>query len=81
VRQRDASVRLDNPNLSAQFEARVSADQRDDDLSAKMLPLEQCFDWNKPLHSVFIARSRPVRARPRPSIFFVSPGILIAVSR
>ena len=28
-----------------------------------MPPLEQCFDWYKPQHSVIIARSRPVCTR------------------
>ena len=42
VRQRDASVRHHDDQISqAQFEARVSADTQDDDLSVEMPPLEQ----------------------------------------
>jgi hypothetical protein len=64
VRQHDASVRHHDDQISqAQFEARVPADTEDDDLSIEMPSLEQCFDWNKPLHSVIIARSRPVCTR------------------
>ena len=64
VRQRDASVRHHDDQISqAQFEARVPADTQDDDLSVEMPSLEQCFDWNKLLHSVIIARSRPVCTR------------------
>jgi hypothetical protein len=75
VRQRDASVRHHDDQISqAQFEARVPADTQDDDLSVEMPSLEQCFDWNKPLHSVIIARSRPVCTRtPRPRVLFERP--------
>jgi uncharacterized protein (TIGR03437 family) len=64
VRQRSASVRHHDDQISeAQFETRVPADTQDDDLSVEMPPLEQYFDWNKPLHLVIIARSRPVCTR------------------
>jgi hypothetical protein len=56
VRQRNASVRHHDDQISeAQFETRVPADPQDDDLSVEMPSLEQCFDWNKLLHSVIIA--------------------------
>src|SRR6516165_4985836 len=64
VRLRDASVRHHDDQISeAQFEPRVPADTQDDDLSVEMPSLEQCFDWNKLLHSAIIARSHPVCTR------------------
>ena len=64
VRQRDASVRHHDDQISsAQFETRVPADTQDDDLSIEVPSLEQRFDSSKPLHSVIIARSRPVCTR------------------
>jgi hypothetical protein len=55
VRQRDASIRHhDHQVPQTQFEARVPADTKDDDLPVEMSSLEQCFDRNERLHSVII---------------------------
>src|SRR5215471_11834972 len=55
-------------SLKLNLKLLLPADTQDDDLSIEMPSLEQCFDWNKPLHSVIIARSRPVCTRTRQTI-------------
>src|SRR5215471_21305284 len=50
-------------SLKLNLKLLLPADTQDDDLSVEMPSLEQCYDWNKPLHSVIIARSRPVCTR------------------
>jgi hypothetical protein len=55
VRQGDASIRHhDHQVPQTQFETRVPADTKDDDLPLEMSSLEQCFDRNERLHSVII---------------------------
>jgi len=62
VRQRDASVRHHDPQVShAQLESREPAATQDDDLSVEMPSLEQCFDRTEGSHCVIFARSACLR--------------------